>query len=129
MDNKDEHFSYTYSPKQQEEISSILKKYIPQEESAIEKIRRLDRQAEQPGMAASLTVGIIGTLLLGVSMTCTIEWTNFFIIGIAVGVIGIALIMSAYPIFKRVTKRQRKKIAPQIVELSEKVKIKEERKR
>lgn len=127
MDNKEKRFSYTYSPKQQEEISNILQKYVPQEESTIDKIRRLDKQAEQPGKIASISIGIIGTLLLGVSMTCTMEWTNFFIIGIVVGMIGIALIMSAYPIFKEITKRQREKIAPQIIELSKKVKIKEEK--
>lgn len=126
MDNKDRRFSYTYSPKQQEEISNILQKYVPQEESTIDKIRRLDKQAEQPGKIASISIGILGTLLLGVSMTCTIEWKNFFIIGIVAGVTGIALIMSAYPVFKKITKRQRGKITPQIIELSKKVKIKEE---
>lgn len=127
MDNKDKHFSYTYSPKQQEEISHILQKYISHEESAVEKIRRLDRQAEQPGIIAALIVGIIGTLLLGIGMICTVEWTQFFIIGIVVGVIGIALIMAAYPIFKKITKKQRKKIALQIIELSKKINIKEKK--
>lgn len=121
-ENKNEAFSYTYSAKQQEEVNSILQKYMPREESAIDKLRRLDKQTEQPGRIASITTGIIGTLMLGVGMTCTMEWTDYFAIGVVVGVIGIALISAAYPLFKKITKKQREKIAPQIIELSEKLK-------
>lgn len=123
--NKDNSFNYTYSPKQQDEINNILQKYVPREESAIDTIRLLDRQAEQPGMIASISIGIIGTLLLGIGMTCTVKWTKFFVVGIVVGLVGIALIISAYPVFKKITKRQRDKIAPQIVELSKKIKMEE----
>lgn len=121
-ENKDQSFSYTYSAHQQEEIKNILEKYVPKEESTIDKIHRLDKQAERPGMVMSLTIGIIGTLLLGVGMTCALEWTKFFILGIIAGVIGIALILSAFPIFKKITDKQREKVAPQIIELSEKIK-------
>lgn len=120
--NKNEAFSYTYSSKQQEEINGILKKYIPQEESAADRLRRLDRQTELPGMIVSITAGVIGALIFGVGMTCTIEWTDYFAVGVAAGIVGIALISAAYPIFKGITKRQRKKIAPQIIELSKKIK-------
>ena len=122
-ENKNDTFSYTYSPKQQEEIAGILQKYIPNEESIADKLRRLDKHAEQPGMIASITTGIIGTLLLGVGMCCTMEWTDFFAIGVIIGVIGIALIVTAYPLFIKITKKQREKIAPQIIELGEKLKL------
>lgn len=121
-ENRNEDFSYTYSAKQQEEVNSILQKYMLREESAIESLRRLDKQAEYPGMIVSITAGIIGALLLGVGMTCTMEWTDYFAIGVVVGVIGIALISAAYPLFKGITKKQREKIAPQIIELSTKIK-------
>ena len=119
MDN--EAFSYTYSAKQQEEVDSILQKYIPQTESPIEQLRRLDKRAEQTGNIASVALGVTGTMLLGVGMCCTLEWTDYFILGIFIGLAGIALIAAAYPIYKTVTKKRREKIAPQIIELSKKI--------
>ena len=44
MEEKKESFHYTYSAKQQEEIQSIRKKYLPQEDK-MEQLRRLDLPA------------------------------------------------------------------------------------
>lgn len=124
MDNDNEKmFTYTYSAKKQDEVERILKKYIPKEESAIEKIQHLDRQVECRGRALAITLGIVGTLLLGTGMSCIMELSGYFAIGIVIGIVGIMLIISAYPIFKKVTKIQRMKIAPQIIELSKKMDI------
>ena len=48
MEEKKESFHYTYSAKQQEEIQSIRKKYLPQE-NKMEQLRRLDRSATRKG--------------------------------------------------------------------------------
>ncbi len=70
MDDK-EIFRYSYSAKQQGEVKSIREKYMPREESKIEKLRRLDESVTKPGKIASITAGIIGLLILGVGMCCT----------------------------------------------------------
>ena len=112
-------FNYTYSAAQQEEVKRIREKYIPRGESPMEQLRKLDKSAETPGMVRSLCVGITGTLLLGIGMCCTMVWTSFFVPGIIIGVIGILGIAAAYPLFVRTTKKQREKLAPQILKLSE----------
>lgn len=119
MENNKETFEYTYSAKQQQEIESIRKKYLPKEEDKMEQIRKLDREAERPGMIASLATGVIGALILGVGMCCTMVWgESLFALGIFVGVLGIALIAAAYPLYKKVTKTQREKVAEQILTLT-----------
>lgn len=124
MNNDNEKiFTYTYSAKKHDEVDKILKKYLPKKESAIEKIQRLDRQAEHKGRTLAITIGIVGTLLLGTGMSCIMELSNCFAIGIIIGTAGILLIASAYPIFKKVTKIQRMKIAPKIIELSKEIDI------
>lgn len=124
MNNDNEKiFTYTYSAKKQDEVDKILKKYLPKKESAIEKIQRLDRQVEYKGRILTITIGIVGTLLLGTGMSCIMELSDYFAIGIIIGIAGILLIASAYPIFKKVTKIQRMKIAPQIIELSKEIDI------
>lgn len=119
MENNKETFEYTYSAKQQQEIESIRKKYLPKEENKMEQIRKLDREAERPGMIASLATGVIGALILGIGMCCTMVWgESLFVLGIFVGVIGSALITAAYPLYKKVTRVQRGKVAEQILALT-----------
>ena len=116
-----ETFEYTYSAKQQEEVEQIRNKYLPKQESKMEQLRKLDKQAEVPGQITSIALGTIGALLLGVGMCCTMVWNtqmSTFIIGIIVGIAGITIAGAAYPIYKKVTEKQRAKIADQIIALS-----------
>ena len=86
----------------------------------MEQLRRLDESATKPGAIASIIVGILGTLLLGVGMCCTMVWEErFFISGIIIGVIGIAVVAAAYPIYNHITQKRRKKLAPEIMRLTD----------
>lgn len=118
MESKNEDFSYTYSARQQEEVKRIREKYEPREESKIEQLRRLDESVTKPGRIISLILGVIGTLMLGVGMCCVIEW-ELFVLGIIVGILGIIVLAAAYPVYMQITKSRRKKLAPQILKLSE----------
>lgn len=119
-------FEFTYSAKQQKEIEKIRNKYVSKEESKMEQLIRLDKQAERPGTIASITIGTIGTLLLGVGMCCVLVWNSsieFFVAGIVIGILGIMVAGFAYPIYKRVTKKEREKIAEQIIVLSDELSL------
>ena len=119
MSENNKSFNYTYSAKQQEEIKSIRKKYLPKEEDKMEQLRRLDESTTKPGTVAAFIVGILGALVLGVGMCCTMVWENtMFIPGIIIGVIGIAGVVSAYPLYTHITKKQREKLAPEILRLT-----------
>ena len=120
MENKKEVFQYTYSAKRQEEIQNIRKKYLPEEEDKMERLRRLDRSAAKKGTAVSILLGVVGCLLLGVGMCCTMVWTqHLFILGVIIGIIGIAVVAAAYPLYIRITRREREKLAPQILQLTD----------
>ncbi|HIS06378.1 MAG TPA: hypothetical protein IAC99_01755 [Candidatus Choladocola avistercoris] len=120
MDNKKETFEYTYSAKQQQEIENIRKKYLPKEEDKMEQLRRLDRSATKKGTMVSIILGTVSALILGVGMCCTMVWPEtLFIPGIIVGIIGIAGVADAYPIYLSITRKERKKLAPQILKLTE----------
>lgn len=129
MDNRDkETFHYTYSAKEQEEVSSIRKKYVAPEEDKMEQLRRLDASVTRKATSVSLVFGIIGTLFLGIGMSFAMtnlgeilgaNGTLAMLTGIAVGVIGIILVCLAYPIYNRIVKREREKIAPLIIQLTD----------
>ncbi|MGN0477967.1 MAG: hypothetical protein ACI4GO_00890 [Hominenteromicrobium sp.] len=120
MDNQDkEKFSYTYSAKEQEEVNRIRKKYVA-EEDKMEQLRRLDAGVTEKATVISILVGIVGALILGVGMCCATVWQGmWFIPGIGIGLVGMAVLALAYPVYQRVLKKEREKIAPEIIRLTD----------
>ena len=115
----EENFEYTYSSTQQKEVEAIRKKYLPKEEDKMEMLRNLDRKAEKPGCIASLVVGILGTLVLGVGMCCCMVWGGaLFVPGIIVGIIGMVIAGVAYPLYRKITTKKRAEYAEQILALT-----------
>ena len=115
-------YSYTYSAQHHAEIKKIRDKYLPKEESKLEKLIRLDKQAEKKGQTVSIVIGVIGALLLGVGMCCNMVWNTgaiIMIVGIVTGLIGMWSMGLAYPTYKKLTEQERKKIADQIIALSD----------
>lgn len=119
MENNDK-FEYTYSAKQQLELEKIRKKYLPQEESKMDRLRRLDESVTRPGTMISIIVGIAGTLIMGFGMCLCLEWSEF-IPGVIVGTAGMAILAAAYPIYSKITQKQREKIAPEILRLTDEI--------
>ena len=118
-------FEYTYSSAQQQEIQAIRKKYLPKEEDKMEQLRRLHSIPTQKAQAASIAVGVIGTLVLGTGMSlCMTELGAALgqlamVIGILVGIAGMVLVALAYPVFHYTLKKERARIAPEILQLTE----------
>ena len=121
MEDKNEVFNYTYSASQQAEIKSIREKYMPptEEEDKMERLRRLDRSVTKTGTAVSIIVGVISTLVFGVGMCCTMVWEGLMIPGIIIGIVGIIGIVLAYPLYIHITKKQREKVTPEIMRLTD----------
>lgn len=116
MDNNT--FKYTYSAKQQKEIEYIRSKYAPHQEDKLETLRRLDKGTTNKANAVSIAIGIIGALVMGGGMSLVMVWEQF-VLGIAIGVIGMVLVALAYPIYKQVLKKEREHIAPEILRLTD----------
>lgn len=131
MDNNNNNsFKYTYSANEQDEIKKIREKYTPEEkgEDKMERLRRLDSGVTKKAQIVSMTLGIIGTLILGFGMSLVMtDLADIFgsyedlamIIGIIIGIVGIVLDCSAYPIYNLIVKRERKKIAPEVIKLTD----------
>ncbi len=129
MESK-EMFNYTYSAKEQEEIKAIRRKYAAPEdqEDKLALLRRLDAGVTQKAQVVSLVVGVIGALILGVGMSLTMSDFSKILgayedmampIGIVIGLVGIALVSLAYPLYNRIVKKEREKIAPEILRLTD----------
>lgn len=118
-----EAFQFTYSAKEQEEVRNIREKYCPkpqEEVSKLEQLRRLDASVTEKGTVASLVVGIFSTLVMGVGMCMCLVW-DMYLYGIIVGVLGITGVVAAYPVYNAVITKQRQKLAPEIIRLTDKL--------
>lgn len=119
MDEK-KTYSYSYSADENNEIKRIREKYLePDErETKLEQLRRLDASVHKSAVAAALSVGITGALILGFGLSCIMVYA-WFVTGIAAGIIGIALTAIAYPVYKLKAEKTRKEIAPLIIKLTD----------
>lgn len=124
MDNN-KPFEFTYSAEHRQEVEAIRKKYLPKEENKMEQLRKLHDSASQKAQAASIAIGVIGALILGTGMSlCMTELGATLghlamVLGIVIGLAGMVLVALAYPVYNRVLKKERQRIAPEILRLSE----------
>ena len=132
MENNNENngFQYTYSAKEQAELKRIREKYTaPTDvEDKMARLRRLDASVTNTAQAVALVFGVIGTLILGFGMSLVmtelaeslgISGDAAMAIGIIVGIVGGILASLAYPIYNAIVKAKRKKLAPEIIRLTD----------
>lgn len=121
MDNHQNNtFQYTYSAKEQAEIKRIRSKYVPKEENKLEQVQRLDASATQKATMYAIGVGVVGALILGLGMSCCMVFSSsWFIPGIVIGLVGMVVVAVAYPLYNSVLKKERERIAPEILRLTD----------
>lgn len=123
--DKHETFEMTYSARQQEEVKEIRKKYLPQEPDKMQRLRELDASVSRKAVTVSLTVGILGSLILGFGMSLVMSEFGLLFgslalpLGIVTGVLGLGILSTAYPLYLRTLKKQREKVAPEILKLTD----------
>lgn len=132
MDNHNNQsgFSYTYSAREQAEIRRIRDKYqAPKEtEDKMTRLRRLDAKVTEKARVLALILGILGALILGMGMSLIMSDLCHILdaypglvmpLGISLGLLGGALAAIAYPVYNAMVKRERARIAPEILRLTE----------
>lgn len=104
----------------------LANEYAPKDTSKVVALRKLDAKAKRPANIFVYSFGIVATLLLGVGMCLAMGQigsgsTGNFIMGIVIGVIGIAGVCVNYPIYKRLLESGKKKYAFEIMELAREI--------
>ena len=120
-------FTYTYSAEQKDEAKRILEQYTsaPKAEQPLlplDELHKIDDRIRTKALITSLSLGIVGTLILGGGMSMVMVFTDTLIVpGILVGLVGMAVAFIAYPVHNRVLKREREKNADRIQTLAAEV--------
>lgn len=118
-------FEYTYSAQRQQEVEEIRKAYLPKQEDKMDQLRKLHALPTQKAQVASIALGVTGALILGTGMSLCMTDLGAALgslamaVGIPVGIAGIVLVALAYPVFKRRLKKERERIAPEVLRLTD----------
>ena len=91
-------------------------------------LRRLDASVHSKATAVALVLGIIGALIMGCGMSLIMTDIGAILgapsnlamlIGVPIGIVGMVLVCLAYPVYNRTVKKEREKIAPEIIRLAD----------
>jgi len=109
-------------------VQKIRTQYTEKQHTELDALKELDARVKRPANIFGYTYGSIGAIIMGAGMSLVmteigtiIGLTNPMVPGIAIGVVGLAMALSTYPIYKKILSSRKKKFAPQILALSEKI--------
>ncbi len=109
-------------------VEKIRSQYVEKENTSLDELKALDNKVKRPAEIYAFTFGIIGAIIMGCGMSLVMTdigkvlgLTNSMIPGIAIGVIGLFMVIVNYPIFKNILSSRRKKYAAQIIAVSDRI--------
>ena len=101
----------------------IASEYAPKETRKVVALRKLDNRAKRPAALFAYTFGTLMALLLGVGMCLSMKVIGngsaaFTVLGVVVGLIGIAGVSVNYLIYKKIREKSMNKYAADILSLA-----------
>ena len=104
---------------------SIAKDYAPKESSKIVALKKLDNKAKLPATIFTYSFGIISSLVFGTGMCLAMQVIGSgmagMVLGIVVGIVGLAGCGVNYPIYKKMLEKGKAKYAYEIVKLAREI--------
>lgn len=115
-------FSYNYSATRNKEVERIRRKYMPKDESKLERLKKLDLRVQMAGTVESLCFGIAGALVFGLGMCFFLDvFAGAAWLTVLLMVLGAVVMIPAYPIYKRIARKTKAELTPEILRLSEEI--------
>ena len=104
----------------------LANEYAPKDASKVVALRKLDAKAKMPATIAVYTIGIVAALVMGMGMCLSMivigdGSTGMFVIGVVLGILGIAAAGINYPLYKKLIARGKEKYAYEIMELAREI--------
>lgn len=109
--------------KQIERANKIRDNYTAKVPTKYDELNSLNEKVHIPPRALAYVLGVLGTLVLGVGMCICLGTilSNLFPLGVAVGCVGIAIMIATPFIHKAMLKSRKKKYGEQIIALADEI--------
>ena len=109
-------------------VQKIRSQYTEREHTELDALKALDAKAKKPAKVFGYTYGSIGTIVMGAGMSLVMTdigamlgMTDTVLPGIVIGIVGLVMVLTTYPIHKRILNSRKKKYASKIMELSDRI--------
>lgn len=104
----------------------LANEYAPKDTSKVVALRKLDAKAKLPATVFTYTLGILSALVFGTGMCLAMGQigsgtTGSFVLGIIIGLLGMASMSVNYPIYKKLLTNGKQKYAFEIMELAKEI--------
>ena len=80
----------------------------------VSQLASLESEKTRRAKTLALSMGIVSALILGVGMCCTMVWQGIFVLGVVVGIIGIAGCIATWVLYRSNVKKDSERVAPRI---------------
>ena len=106
-------------------VQKIRTQYTEKEHTELDELKALDAKVKRPANVFGYTFGTVSAIIMGSGMSfcmtdigAMLGLSNAMVPGIAVGVVGMGMALSTYPIYKSILNSRKKRYAADILELS-----------
>ena len=109
-------------------VQKIRTQYTEKQHTELDALKELDAKVKRPANVFAYTYGCVSAVIMGAGMSLVmteigaiIGLASAMVPGIVIGVVGMGMALSTYPIYKKMLNVRKKKYAPEILKLSEKI--------
>ena len=99
-------------------VQKIRTQYTEKEHTELDELKALDAKVKRPANVFGYTFGTVSAIIMGTDIGAMLGLSNAMVPGIAVGVVGMGMALSTYPIYKSILNSRKKRYAADILELS-----------
>ena len=109
-------------------VDQIRSEYTRQEKSSLDELKALNARVKRPAKVFAYVYGSLSALIMGAGMSLVMTDIGAMLgvkeslpVGVAVGLVGMAMALITYPIYSRILQSRRKKFGDKILALSNQV--------
>ena len=107
-------------------VQKIRTQYTEKEHTQLDALKALDSKVKKPANAFAYVFGTVGAIVMGCGMSLVMTdigaqlgMSETMVPGIVIGLVGLALAILNYPIYKSILASRKKKYADRIIALSD----------
>ena len=109
-------------------VQKIRTQYTEKQHTELDALKALDAKVKKPANVFAYIYGSLSAIVMGAGMSLVmtdigamIGLSATMVPGIVIGIVGMGMALTTYPIYKKMLNSRKKKYAAKIVELSERV--------
>ena len=109
-------------------VQKIRSQYTEKQHTELDALKELDAKVKRPANVFAYVYGSVSAIIMGAGMSLVmtdigamIGLSATMVPGIVIGIVGMGMALFTYPIYKKMLSNRKKKFAPQIMELSDRL--------